>query len=145
MTGSESPPEFEFVDHTADVGLRVRGETLERLFENAAHGLMHYLVEELEALQKIDSERIELRSTSDAELLVDWMNELLFRFDAREQIHAWAEVERVERGSLVAQSGYLPIDWNQHRFGGEVKSVTYHGLSLERHGDSWIAEVILDL
>ena len=76
---------------------------------------------------------------------VDWLNDRLFRFDAREEIHAWTTVERVEDGRLVAASGFRKVDWERDRFHAEIKSATYHGLRLERQGDLWVAEVIFDL
>jgi SHS2 domain-containing protein len=136
---------FEIIEHTADTGLRVFGSTLEALFENAGLGLMTALVQDLDTMTPTSSTEVTLEAPDDADLLVDWLNDRLFRFDAREEIHAWATVERVEDGRLVASSGYRKVDWEQDQFHAEIKSATYHGLRLERQGDLWVAEVIFDL
>ena len=136
---------FEYLDHTADIGMRVFGESLEQLFQNANLGLLSYIVEGLDELRPTASERVELIARDDAELLIDWLNDRLYRFDAHEQIHAWATLEQVGEGRLLANSGYRLIDWERDTFRGEVKSATYHGLRLEREADLWVAEVVFDL
>ena len=138
-------PDFELFDHTADVGLRVSGGSLPVLFANAAHGLMTFMVMDLDSLRPEGVEAVALSSESTDDLLVDWLNDRLYRFDALEEIHAWAELETVEEGRLAGRSRFVRIDWDRHRFHTEVKSITYHGLRLERKGDLWLAEVIFDL
>jgi len=136
---------FELIEHTADTGLRVFGSSIETLFENAGLGLLSTLVQDLDAMTPSSTVAVELEAPDDADLLVDWLNDRLFRFDAREEIHAWATVERVRDGKLRATSGYRKVDWERDRFHAEIKSATYHGLRLERQGELWVAEVIFDL
>jgi SHS2 domain-containing protein len=38
-----------------------------------------------------------------------------------------------------------PVDPARHELDHEVKAITYHGLKLERDGDGWLAEVIVDI
>ena len=38
-----------------------------------------------------------------------------------------------------------PIDPDRHELDMEVKAITYHGLKVERDGDGWLAEVIVDI
>jgi SHS2 domain-containing protein len=136
---------YRYTDHTADVGMRVEGESLEALFAYAALGLLAYTVVNLDRLAPAEHVAVEMTAPSDAELLVDWLNERLFLFDARGEIHAWPELDRVGDGRLVGKSGYRAVDFDRMTFGPEVKSVTYHGLSVERRDALWIAEVIFDL
>jgi SHS2 domain-containing protein len=140
-----SSARITYTDHTADVGMRVEGETLEALFAHAAFGLLGYTVASLDRLRPSSYVGVEMQAPSDAELLVDWLNERLFLFDARAEIHAWPELDHVGDRRLVGRSGFLPVDWDRMTFGPEVKSITYHGLKLERQGGLWTAEVIFDL
>src|SRR5712691_3978015 len=43
MGASEAQRPFEILEHTADIGLRAHGRSLEELFENAAWGLAEIL------------------------------------------------------------------------------------------------------
>jgi len=136
---------YQILDHTADVRVRVHGSALERLFENAAWALFDVIVDGLEGLVPTEEEPVSLGGADASSLLVDWMNDLLYRFDARGQIHAWPLVSSVNDSSLAATARFRSIDWSRDRFHTEVKSVTYHGLHLERRGDLWVAEVVFDL
>jgi SHS2 domain-containing protein len=136
---------FEIIEHTADVGLRIFGKDLSALFASAAEALMAVVVEDLERLRPTETEPVELEADCLEDLLVEWLGELLFRFDARHQIHAWPDVAVARDATLVGVSRYLPVNWQQHRFAAEVKAVTYHGASVEPTPEGWRAEVILDL
>ena len=54
------------------------------------------------------------------------------------------EVSVGENG-LKASAWGEPIDPARHVLSHEVKAITYHGLRVEREGDGWIAEVIVDI
>ena len=136
---------FELLDHTADSGLRIFGDSLPRLFENAAFGLLATVVEGLEEAAPEDGVELRLSAPSNEELLVDWLNDRLYRFEANEEIHAWPRVTSLGAGELASDSHYRRIDWERDTFHAEVKSATYHGLSLVETNGTWIAEVILDL
>jgi SHS2 domain-containing protein len=136
---------YEVLDHTADVQVRIFGRTLEELFANAAWALFDTIVENLDALAPTTERSLTLRANDDATLLVDWMNELLYRFDAHGEIHAWPAVAFVRAGLMEARASYRPVDWSRDRFHTEVKSVTYHGLALTGDGKVWSAEVVFDL
>ena len=45
----------------------------------------------------------------------------------------------------VALRKEQPVDPARHEFDMEIKAITYHGLKVERDGDGWLAEVIVDL
>jgi len=136
---------YETIDHDADTGLRIVAPTRAELFTLAARGLFDALVADLDTLAPTRTAAIALEAPTDGELLVDYLNELLFRFDAEHQIHAWPRVDTAGEGQLRAASGYLPIDWGRHRFHAEIKSATYHDLRFERRDGDWVAQVIFDL
>ena len=55
---------IETFDHTADVGLRVRGADLDDLFRTAAEGLFDYVVANRAEVRTIDAEKFSLRGDS---------------------------------------------------------------------------------
>jgi SHS2 domain-containing protein len=137
---------IETFDHTADVGLRITGESLDDLFRTAAEGLMDYVVANRQDVQARESEGVSLSAESGAELLVAWLNELIFRLETRHRLYGRFDVRVAGDGrALEAAIAGEPIDRGRHLLDHEVKAVTHHGLTLERAGDGWIAEVILDI
>lgn len=136
---------YEIIDHTADSGIRVYGASPAELFVNAAFGLLATIVEGLDDMAPTDRRPLTLEAPDMDALLVDWMNDRLLRFDADEEIHAWPIVRDVTPTRLVVESGFRPIEWDRDVFHAEVKSATYHGLSIREKEGTWVAEVILDL
>ncbi len=73
-------PKYRQLSHTADLGWRIRGATLEELFENAAAALVSTMVDR-RTLRRTETREITLESADRESLLVDWLNHLLYLFD----------------------------------------------------------------
>ena len=58
--------------------------------------------------------------------------------------HLRIDVE-VDGDGLKATARGEEVDHDRHELDMEVKAITYHGLKVEREGDGWLAEVIVDL
>ena len=133
-------------DHTADVGLEVTARDLDDLFRTAAEGLVGYVVVNREHVRGVDSENIDLTADGPDELLVAWLNELVFRIETRHRLYATFDVHVALDGrSLSARVAGEPIDRDRHVLDHEVKAVTRHGLTVTRVPDGWHAEFILDI
>jgi SHS2 domain-containing protein len=133
---------FELLEHTADIGIRARGATLEEAFEQATLGL----AEVLGALAPGTGEAVAVQvSAGDlGGLLVDWLNEVLWLREVRAAAVAGVRVERVDgqvaTGSVAFTSEGPPPE------GTFVKAVTYHRLTVGRDpAGGWQAEVYLDV
>lgn len=135
---------YEFFEHTADLGLRIRADTLETLFEEAARALFSAIVVNLDEVQEVDTARFAIEADRLDDLLRDWLAELLYVFHADHRLFAAFEV-RLDGDRLEATARGEPIDPARHEIDAEIKAVTYHGLKVERDGDGWLAEVIVDL
>ncbi|NLE23589.1 MAG: archease [Actinobacteria bacterium] len=135
---------YELVDHTADIGLRVWGPTVEDVFEEAGRGLFSLVcdplhVGELEALDlELEAEAMDL-------LLAAWLNELLYVFETRRLVLSEFEVYEVQERRLRARVAGEPLDTRRHVMCGGVKAATLHQLRLERHDDGWEGFVLLDV
>jgi SHS2 domain-containing protein len=144
--GSNGVGTVETFEHTADVGLRVRGDDLDDLFRTAAEGVFDYIVANRDAVRVAETEPVELSSDDRAELLVLWLNELIFRSETKHRLYTTFEVHLDHAGqNLRAEIGGEPIDRDRHILDHEVKAVTHHGLTLRREGQGWMAELILDI
>jgi SHS2 domain-containing protein len=135
---------FDTFEHTADIGLRVRAETLPELFAEAGKGLVSLLVEEPETIREIEAEKIVLEADSIENLLLDWLSELLFRFETKQRLVGACDV-RLDGTRLQASVRGETADWDRHHPGREIKAVTYHRLRVERCEGEWMAEVLFDI
>jgi len=133
---------WELIDHTGDVGIRVRAGSLADLFATAARAMYDILVEAPGATAQREDE-IVVEGDGD-ELLRAWLAELLYRFSVDEMIYVAFDLE-VGAGRLRARAGGQPMDRAKHGLRTELKAVTYHGLSLREEGGAWIGAVIFDI
>jgi len=137
---------FEFIEHTADLGLRVTGKTSEDLFKNYANALFSILTDYQP--QKIISKKITLQAQCLAELLVDWLNELLSTFLADGFFPKEYNVNiSDDKGGKVLQAELRgeEFDFENNQLKREIKAATYHDLKVEENGRGYVAEVIFDV
>ncbi len=136
----------ETYEHTADLGLRVFAVDLPDLFRTAAAGLFAIIVDNFDQVRAEEVESVALVCGTIEDLLVDWLNELIFRCETRHRLYSRFEVVLDETACrLDATIGGEPIDRSRHLLDHEVKAATHHELSVKRDGDGWVAELILDI
>jgi SHS2 domain-containing protein len=135
---------YEFFEHTADLGLRVRAPNLDALFAEAAQALFAAIVEDIAAVRPLQQVEVQLTGSDREYLLFDWLKELLYRFDAEHLLFSRFEVH-VQNEGLTGAAWGEPLDRSRHELAHEVKAITYHGLRVERTPDGWQAEVIVDI
>lgn len=133
------------LDHTADVGLEVRADSLASLFERAAGG-MRVLLEGEDAPSAGSGARtqrtVELEAEELGSLLVAWLRELLFLQQVEGQAFDGAAFECVDETVLRAIVSLRPAAPEPVR---EIKGVTYHALEAARTDGRWRARVIFDV
>jgi SHS2 domain-containing protein len=135
---------FETFDHTADLGLRVRAEALDKLFQEAAEALIGILVDNPSSIEQ----RLKLEFLMEADdlayLLFDWLREILYCFDGEGVLLGRFDVQ-VTGTILSATAWGEPLDRSRHLLTHEVKAITYHGLRVEQTTEGWLAEIIVDI
>jgi SHS2 domain-containing protein len=135
---------FEFVDHTGDLGVRVFGDTLPRLFEQAAQALT-FILTDPETIQVEETRKLLLGANTDEELLITWLNELVYLFDTKGLLFKTYDVLSVHDHHLEALAQGETYVEGRHPIKTTVKAATYHQLKIENHQGVWTAQVIFDL
>jgi len=132
--GGDTVKEFEIIEHTADVGIRAYGKSIEECFENAAKG-MFAIITDNSQIEPVEKREIELTSNSIENLLVDWLSELLFLNSAYNLVFGDFKVridEGKEQVSLHGEAIGEKYSREKHGYGTEIKAVTYHMLKVKR-------------
>ena len=136
----------ETFDHTADLGLRIRATDLGDLFQTAAEGLFDVIVANRDAVRGVQDEQVSLAAESTEDLLIEWLNELIFRSETEHRLYGGFDVTVDADGrALRAVIQGEPVDPARHVLDHEVKAVTYHGVSIVRDQAGYLAEVIVDI
>jgi SHS2 domain-containing protein len=134
----------ETFEHTADLGLRIRAADLDTLFVEAAQALFETIIPDLASVQPVKKIDVSLTGDDREYLLFDWLKELLYHFDAEHLLLGKFEAH-VREGGLTGRAWGEPVDRARHVLEHEVKAITFHGLRVERAGDGWLAELIVDI
>lgn len=135
---------YETFEHTADIGLRARAADLNALFAEAAKAFFSVIVENPDEVRATGEFPVSVEADQVDDLMYDWLSELLYLFETQHVLLCEFEVA-VRHGGLTATVRGEPIDSERHRLDMEVKAITYHELKVERDGEGWLAEVIVDL
>jgi len=137
---------YQFSDHGGDVGV-LSGHTLPQLFGDAVAAFID-TVTTLERVEPKRPEEVDVDAPELDLLLVDFLSELLYRFDTRGWLTRFAEVELHEKDGGWSLQGTLRgerLDPARHGVKVLVKAVTYHGLRVQRSNGLWTASVVFDI
>ncbi len=132
---------YEELDHTADVGIRAHGASLDELFAAAAAG-MFSLVADLRKVRAVGEVEVRVKADDLEALMVRWLSELLFLHETQRLLLKEFDV-RIAGTSLEARARGEAIDKKRHELKLNIKAVTYHRLRIDRKAG--LAEVIFDI
>ena len=135
---------FDIVGHTADVRVEATGDSLEGALAWLATGMFSTManVEKVEPREKVS---FRVSSSSVETLAVDWLNELLYLFEAEAFLPAEYAVDvGADAISLKAECTGERADPKRHELRPGVKAATYHDVIVSQDG-SWRIRVVLDV
>ena len=135
---------FEIIDHTADIGIIAYGTDVEELFSNAALALFS-LITELESIEEKSHLNLKVSSEDRDSLLVEWLNELIYFFDAKHILCNRFYIESLTHTELKATCYGEGFDPMRHKIKRGVKAATYHMLKLDKNSNGYKAQIILDI
>jgi SHS2 domain-containing protein len=139
---------YRLVDHTGDVAVDVEAATLDALFEEAAVAFAD-IVCDAATLRPGALEPLALSAPTPDLLLVAWLDELLFQFDARDRLVAASRVRITgdDAGGyrLEGAVAFDAFDPARHAIKVLIKAVTYHALAVEPCAGGWRARVVFDV
>ena len=141
---------FEYLDHTADIAVRLRSADAAGLFQDATLAVLGILLDagESSPLEPGISDPVDLESEDGESLLVDYLNEIIFRFDTRKLLPASLEVAEALLGKPSRLRGAVRgeiMDPRKHSIKTEIKAATFHGLQIRSMPSGLEAEVVFDL
>lgn len=136
--------EYELLNHTADMGFRVCGSTLEELFVRAAEALVAVAVDASRAETR-ERRGVECSGATLEELLVNWLNEVIWLLEGERFVPARFEDVTLAGGAAAGIAWGETREDERHPPRIVVKAATYHQLVVRRHNGGWEAEVFLDI
>ena len=133
---------FEFIEHTADIGLIAYGRTLAEAYANAAYGLFS-IITDPEAIKEAESRQLALSEDDPEALLFEWLNRLIYFFDVEMLLFKRFDITGFNGHELKATCYGEKYDPSRHQLKTGVKSATYHMLKVDREKNR--VQVIFDV
>lgn len=135
---------YRVIDHTADLGLRVSEASAEALFETAAAAMFDQIVDS-GTLTGQESREVTVSGSDRADLMVNWLRELLYMWTGEAILVKRVQVRRLSEHRLTASIAFARYDAARHEILTEIKAVTYHQIQVRKGAAGWEARVIFDV
>ncbi len=137
---------YEILDHTADVCLRVHGDTFQDFLCNAALAMMDITVNRQSVLRVTESE-FTVQGETREELLVRMLAEILYLHEVEQMVFGDITIDLVigDEYKLIAKLYGEKTDTSKHELELDIKAVTYHNLNVEKVNDKFKADIVFDI
>ncbi len=116
------------LEHTADAMVEVYGKSLGELFANAAYAMFDQMTD-VSKVEPKGEVKLALDADTPEQLLVDFLQELLYMNDVEDFVFSVFEVKTDGR-KLEALARGEKFDETKHSKKSVVKGVTYHKLDI---------------
>src|SRR4030043_132116 len=90
---------YEILDHAGDIGIRVWADDLKGLFQEAARALFDIITDRKKGVARLKRE-VAVQGSGKEELMVAWLNELLYLHEVEELLFCDFALSEIEQGSL---------------------------------------------
>lgn len=138
-------PQFEIIDHTADIGIAAYGNDIKEVFATSAYA-MFKLIADLDNVGEKLKRDIEVTATDKEILLVSWLNELLYVCEVEHMLFKRFDIVHLDQNRLKAKVFGEKIDSAHHEIKIDIKAATYHMLKIEKIANgNFKAQVIFDI
>jgi len=132
---------YKILDHISDLKIKVLGESLPELFENAVFAMKECLRPEIETPEKNTKIKIKIKSADLFSLLVDFLSEVLYQAQVNKEVYHKVKFDKFSDTEIEAELSGEKVK----RFGLEIKGVTYHNLEIKKIKNHWQAIIVFDI
>lgn len=138
---------YKFIDHTADIAVKLEGSTLEEMFNAGAEAWLVSVIEK-NNLKADDLLDIDIIANSKEELLVSFLNELNFLLSTKKWLCLSIQSIKIFEDSkgceVSAELNGVTVKKNL-QLKQEIKSVTYHQMAIVKKRNIYSTRVVFDI
>jgi len=138
-----SNKDYEILEHTADIGIRISGKSITEIFWKAIHATVDLLSGGIEIKPRIErgfTTKEENRETA----LVSVLEEIIYFFEKELFLPSVCSVNIVKDRYEINMKGNI-VSAEDLKNGTEIKAVTYHRLEIKEIEGGFQATVIFDI
>lgn len=141
--------DYEIVEHTADVGLKVYGNTTKELFRNAARGMFFLISGSSITSGNTRNQRywkVECQAGDIEDLLFSWLSDLLYIHQSEFVILEDFIIHYLSKKLIQSEAVGIKSSESPYWIEKEIKAVTYHHLQVIKNDlGRWETDIIFDI
>lgn len=141
---NSTPLPYQIIDHTADLGIIVKGHDVNDLFIRAAQAMTDLIVKG-DIRDKTAMRDLLVEGEDFPDLMVRWLGEILYLFEGENLILHSVEIKSISPIQLRSTLTLTSFKPKRHQVLREIKAVTYHQISVNKSDDGWETKVIFDI
>ena len=135
--------QYTLIDHTADFGIHVFGNSRKELFINSGHALFD-LVSPPGKIKGEKSLKVNVSGDDMIDLMINWLRELLYLWTGGEKLVRRIIHLEIHGSNIEAELSYDEFDPDLHEIRHEIKAITYHQAQVQKSPSCWEARIIFD-
>jgi SHS2 domain-containing protein len=139
-----TPLSYSIIDHTADLGIIVKGVDEKDVFIRAAQAMTDLMVKG-DISKKTVIKDVLVEGEDFPDLMVRWLGEILYLFHGEKLIVNSIKIKSISPIKLKSTLTFRSFEPEHHQVIREIKAVTYHQISVDKTEDGWQARVIFDI
>lgn len=144
--------DFESIEHTADIKVRVYGETLPQFFRNAVIAMFQVIKPRIPGCTVINDRIVcktlpihrefAITSIDKESVLVDFLSEALCLSDIYNEAYLDATIKLATDTTVTGTLHGIHVQGFEVV---EIKAVTYHQLAIKHINGVWQADIVFDI
>ena len=139
---------YQFLDHTADIAIRLQARSMEDLIVTAWEAWRNIVFENQTVIPAQDRV-LEMKGDTPEEILIESLREINYLYLVHGLIYQKSKntgIEENRNGYILRANLKLGVfDPEKHQVTEEIKAVTYHRLKIEKKGNIFYTDVVFDI
>ncbi len=132
--------DYEILEHTADLRIRIFGTTKQQLFLNALKAMT--FIQNPDLSEESVVRKVKIKSSDVSFLLVDFLSEVLYLTQTKKEAYLGVKFREFSDTFLKAELDGRKVK----RFKEDIKGVTYHELEIKQQKDgTWETTILFDI
>lgn len=133
---------YSFLEHTADVRMRVTGKTIDELFRDALLGMVAIMHPDGTRGEEKIRRTVAIDAPDATALLIDFLNEALVWMHTEREAFTDVRFHMISEYALEAEL----IGYRADEFGEDIKAVTYHEADVQKDAEGvWTTNIVFDI
>jgi SHS2 domain-containing protein len=138
------PKKYKTFNRSSELAVKISGASQAELFSNSGFALFDIMTQ-IDKVGDNDHLTLEVEGTDRDDLMVNWMRELLYLYQASSFLLKEVVVQEVKDTYIRGEVRGEKFDPDRHEIQREIRAVSPQQGRMEKTGNQWTAQVILEL